>query len=151
MTATEHSPAPWGYEYSPWTVRSEHDARGVGAEIPAYEIFDAEGNKVFDTNEDTPADLQEANARLGSAAPRLLVALITCANLLADHDEAEGEEGDAYREALAAIAEATGTPPPDSPKAIVIEVKGGVVQDVLNLPPGFEYEVRDYDIPEETG
>jgi hypothetical protein len=34
--------------------------------------------------------------------------LITCANLLADHDEAEGDEGDAYREAVAAINEVTG-------------------------------------------
>ena len=82
--------------------------RGVGAEIPAFEIFDADGNKIFDTNENTEAGLQEANARLGSTAPRLLAALIVCANLLADYDEAEGEEGDAYREALAAIAEATG-------------------------------------------
>src|SRR5260370_15252220 len=45
---------------------------------------------------------------LASVAPRLLAALIVCADLLADYDEAEGEEGDAYREALAAIAEATG-------------------------------------------
>src|SRR4029077_19024690 len=101
-------PEPWSYEYSPWTVRSQHDSRGVGAEIPAFEVFDAEGDKVFDTNENTPADLQERNACLGAAAPRLLASLITCANLLADYDEAEGEEGDAYREALAAIAEATG-------------------------------------------
>jgi hypothetical protein len=108
MTAPTHSPAPWGYEYSPWTVRSEHDSRGIGAEIPAYEIFDADGNKVFDTNNDTPGELQEANARLGSTAPRLLAALIVCANVLADYDEAEGEEGEAYREALASIAEATG-------------------------------------------
>jgi len=110
MTGPKHSPAPWSYEYSPWKVRSEHDARGVGAEIPAYEIFDAEGDKVFDTNENSPADLQEANACLAAAAPRLLASLITCANLLADYDESDGEEGDAYREALAAIAEATGRP-----------------------------------------
>jgi hypothetical protein len=110
MTASEYSPAPWGYEYSPWTVRSEYDPRDVGTEIPAYEIFDAEGNKLFDTNNDTPGELQEANACLASAAPRLLAALLVCADLLADYDEAEGEEGDAYREALAAIAEATGRP-----------------------------------------
>src|SRR5271154_7202864 len=100
MTATEHSPAPWAYDYSPY--------QGRKGEIPAFELFDAEGNKVFDTNEDTPVDLQEANARMGSTAPRLLAALIVCANLLADYDEAEGEEGEAYREAVAAIAEATG-------------------------------------------
>ena len=47
---------------------------------------------------------------LASAAPRLLASLITCTNLLADYDESEGEEGDAWREAVAAIAEATGRP-----------------------------------------
>ena len=111
MTAT-YSPAPWSYQYSPYTVRdSGTDANStVGDELPAFEVFDADGNKVFDTNEDTPADLQEANACLASAAPRLLASLITCANLLADYDGLEGEEGEAYREAVAAIAEATGRP-----------------------------------------
>jgi hypothetical protein len=47
---------------------------------------------------------------LASVAPRLLASLITCANLLADYDDSEGEEGDAWREAVAAIAEATGRP-----------------------------------------
>jgi hypothetical protein len=108
MTASKHSPGPWSYEYSPYTVASECSPRGVGAEIPAYEIFDADCNKVFDTNEDIDAELQEANARLASTAPRLLAALIVCADLLADFDEAGGEEGDAYREARAAVAEATG-------------------------------------------
>ncbi len=108
MSVHGHSPAPWAYEYTPYTVRREPD--GIESELPAFEIFDADCNKVFDTNEDTDAELQEANARLGSTAPRLLAALTVCANLLADYDEAEGEEGDAYREALAAIAEATGRP-----------------------------------------
>lgn len=105
---TPYSPAPWNYEYSPYTVRSVSSPLGVGSEIPAFEIFDADGNKVFDTNEDTDAGLQEANARLASTAPRLLTALIVCANLLNAYDEAEGEEGDAYREAMAAIAESLG-------------------------------------------
>jgi hypothetical protein len=145
MTAPKHSSAPWNYEYSPWTVRSEHDSRGVGAEIPAYEILDADANKVFDTNENTPADLQEANARMGAAAPRLVMALVECARLLADYDESDGEEGDAYREAVAAIAEATRGACLESPKPIVIEVRGGIVQDVLHIPSGYEYEVKDYD------
>jgi hypothetical protein len=38
----------------------------------------------------------------------LLASLITCANLLADYDESDGEEGQAWREALATIDEATG-------------------------------------------
>ena len=109
MTAPEHSPAPWSYEYNPYRVRREPD--GIESELPAFEVFDDDGNKVFDTNEDTPAELQEANARMGAAAPRLLASLVTCANLLADYDESDGPEGEAsYREALAAIAEATGRP-----------------------------------------
>ena len=108
LTAPPCSPAPWAYEYSPYNVRSGNSPLGVEVEIPAYEVFDDDGNKVFDTNEDTPGELQEANARLGAAAPRLLAALVTCAKLLADYDEAGGPEGEAYREALAAILEATG-------------------------------------------
>jgi hypothetical protein len=106
MTGLHHSPAPWSYEYNPYRVTREPG--GIETELAAFEVFDADCNKVFDTNEDTDADLQEANARLGSTAPRLLAALIVCARLLADYDEAEGEEGEAYREALAAIAEAEG-------------------------------------------
>ena len=95
MTQENDLNAPWSYEYSPYTVRSENSPLGVGAEIPAYEIFDADGNKVFDTNEDTAAELQEANARVGAAAPRLLASLVACANLLADYDESDGPEGEA--------------------------------------------------------
>lgn len=108
MTAPKHSPAPWAYEYNPYIVRSAESPLDQDAELAAFEIFDDHGNKVFDTNEDMPAELQEANARLAAAAPRLLASLVTCANLLADFDVSEEEEGQAYREALAAIAEATG-------------------------------------------
>lgn len=140
----QHSPAPWSYEYSPYTITSDASPLGVGSELAAYEVFDAEGNKVFDSNEDSPAELQEANARLASAAPRMLSSLITCANLLADYEESDGEEGQAYRESLAAIADAS-VEPSDGRKPIVIVVRGGVVQDVLNLPRGIQYEIRDYD------
>ncbi len=109
MSTTSYSPAPWSYEYSPYTVRSENSPLGVETELPAFEVFDAEQDKIFDTNEDSPCELQEANARLGSTAPRLLAALVTCANLLADFDESDGPEGEAYREAVAAIKEATGS------------------------------------------
>lgn len=104
----DHSPAPWSYGYSPYTVGSKASPLGGGADIPAFEVFDADGNKIFDTNEDSPAELQEANARLGATAPRLLATAVACANLLADYDESEGPEGDAYREAVAVIGEATG-------------------------------------------
>ena len=102
MTAPNHSPTPWSYGYNPYMVRS-------GAEIPAFEIFDANCDKVFDTNEDTPCELQEANARLAAAAPRLLASLAICANLLADYDESDGPKGEAYREALGAMMDAAGT------------------------------------------
>ncbi|MBS0207755.1 MAG: hypothetical protein JSS27_02265 [Planctomycetes bacterium] len=108
MTALNHSPAPWSYGYNPYTVRSESSPLGVDAEIPAFEIFDADHIKLFDTNENMAPDLQESNARLVSTAPRLLASLVVCADLLADYDESEGEEGDAYREAIAVIAKATG-------------------------------------------
>jgi hypothetical protein len=106
MTGLHHSPAPWSYEYNPYRVTREPG--GIETELAAFEVFDADGNKVLDTNEDTPCELQEANARLASTAPRLLAALTVCADLLADYDAAEGEEGEAYREAVAAVAEATG-------------------------------------------
>lgn len=102
-----HSPAPWTYGYNPYTVQSEASPLRVGAEIPAYEIVDADGNRLFNTDEDSPAEVQRANAALASTAPRLLAALIECARLLADYDEADGEGGDAYREAVVAIAKAT--------------------------------------------
>ena len=101
---THYSPTPWSYEYNPYTLQ-----RGEAAaeELPAFELFDTEGNKIFDTNEDTPSEVQEANARLAVAAPELLAVLDRCAILLADYDEQEGEEGDAYRDAIAAITAAT--------------------------------------------
>ena len=42
------------------------------------------------------------------AFARALSALVTCARLLADYDESEGEEGDAYREAMEVFAEVGG-------------------------------------------
>jgi hypothetical protein len=106
MAAPKHSPAPWSYDYSPYRSRQGED--GIDSEIPAFEIVDADYNKIFDTNEDSPCELQEANARMAATSPRLLASLVACANLLADYDESDGEEGEAYREAVAAIAEATG-------------------------------------------
>jgi hypothetical protein len=77
MTAPKHSPARWTYGYNPYTVQSDSSPLGAGTEIPAYEIFDADSNKVFDTNEDAPADLQEANARRSCAAVNACAAIST--------------------------------------------------------------------------
>jgi hypothetical protein len=106
MIAPVHSPAPWSYEYSPY--RFHRGENGIESELPAFEVFDADCNKVFDTNEDTPCELQEANARMAASAPRLLASLVMCANLLADFDDSDGPECEAYREAIAAVTEAIG-------------------------------------------
>ncbi len=47
--------------------------------------------------------------------------------------------------AVAAVAEATGSPSLEPHPPIVVEVRGGVVQDVRNVPPGYDYQVEDYD------
>lgn len=109
--ASNYSPTPWAYEFSPYTLRAigNGEAGAIGDQLPAFEVFDADGTKVFDTNEDMPSEIQEANACLATAAPDLLAALKTCATLLADYDEQDGEEGEAYRDAIAAIARATNT------------------------------------------
>ncbi|TWT35228.1 hypothetical protein KOR34_01160 [Posidoniimonas corsicana] len=96
------SPAPWSYDYSPYRAMD-------GQEIPAFEVFDVNGDKIFDTNENTPAELQEMNARLAAATPVLCSALAECVRLLADYSESDGEEGMAYRSGRAALDEAWGS------------------------------------------
>jgi hypothetical protein len=93
------SPAPWSYDYSPYRCQD-------GREIPAFEVYDAHGDKVFDTNEDTPCELQEQNARLVAAAPEMRQALLECIRLLANFDGED--ERSVYRQAVAAIATADG-------------------------------------------
>jgi hypothetical protein len=60
------------YEYNPYKVQNGDAA---ATELPAFEVFDAEQNKIFDTNEDMPSDIQEANACIAIAAPAMLEAL----------------------------------------------------------------------------
>ena len=94
--ASVASPAPWSYDYNPYRLND-------GSELPAFEIFDANGDRILDTNEDSSETIQEANARLAAAAPELRAALAECVRLLADFEDAEGEEGDAYRLGLLAL------------------------------------------------
>lgn len=60
----------WGWDYSPYRTLD-----GKETEIPAYEIFDHQGDKIADTNENLPADSQLDAAMLMAAAPRLFIAL----------------------------------------------------------------------------
>jgi hypothetical protein len=62
----------WHVVYSPWTMEQK--------EIPAFEINDHLCTKVLDTNEDLPADHQEAIATLAAAAPKLFDALTYCSD-----------------------------------------------------------------------
>lgn len=95
--------------FTPWNLRFYHD----GTEDVAV-ILEADGEELASSRpfwlpeRHDPVPPTLAAMRLMATAPKLLTALIECARLLADHDECEGDEGDAHREALAVITEATG-------------------------------------------
>jgi hypothetical protein len=100
---------------APWRLRFERD----GTEDVAV-ICDADGAELIRSRHfwlpaaGDPEPPTLAAIRLIQAAPALLKVLTRCADLLADYDEAPGEEGDAYRDVLAAIALANHTPLPAS-------------------------------------
>jgi hypothetical protein len=104
-----HSPGPWSYQYSPYTLQSDDTP---DREIPAFEVFDAEQNKIFDTHEDLPSEVQEGNACLASAAPQMLAALELAQQALNTAPRFRVGVTDSYQIAAAvdrAIAGATGT------------------------------------------
>lgn len=66
---TRHfSPAPFLAEYSPFEGQD-------GRDIPSFRIYDANGDQVAETDSHKPAEIQEADAGLLTAAPMLLAAL----------------------------------------------------------------------------
>ena len=65
---TKHSPAPFVVEYS--AFEDQH-----GNEIPSYRIYDAEGDRVAETDSGKPDSQQAADAHLLAVAPDLLAAL----------------------------------------------------------------------------
>ena len=87
------------------------------------------------------------------AVSKLLAALTACELQLREyvqwhHRNAGGcsvEIEEAWEQTCNAISEATGSSSPEPRKPILIEVHGGVVQNVLNMPPGYQYEIKDYD------
>ena len=82
----------------------------------------------------------ETRLRVMHAGPRLLGA---CEVALKNGDNYFSDDTKALL--AAAIAEAASSSSLQPRKPIVIEVRGGVVQDVQNVPPGYEYEIKDYD------
>lgn len=100
--------SPATEDLTPWSLRIYRD----GTEDIAV-ILEADGEELAysrpfwmpEGNDPVPPTL--AAMRLMAAAPKLLTALSTCARLLANHDQQEGEERDAYREAMTIITEAT--------------------------------------------
>jgi hypothetical protein len=71
------NPANWHYEYLPYTMLDPNDMT-VEREIPSFRIFpeDEPENYIAETNEHLPGDVQEQHARLISAAPQSLDALL---------------------------------------------------------------------------
>jgi len=89
---------------APWAVyRLADDPQTYGSKAGTLIVTTADSEV-----EVTGIVHNEADAHLIAASPRLLASLEECASLLADYDESEGEEGIVYREASAAIAQATG-------------------------------------------
>ncbi len=75
--------------------------KGFGEELTAMQnpvdILDVRQEAEIHGEHTGPEDLKD----------KLLASLTTCATLLADHDESDGPEGEAYREAISVIAEAS--------------------------------------------
>jgi hypothetical protein len=71
------TPAIWHFEYLPYTMLDPNDVT-VEREIPSFRIFpeDEPENYIAETNEHLPGDVQEQHARLISAAPQSLDALL---------------------------------------------------------------------------
>lgn len=165
-TRTEEPDSPGKFYYQVctareadvWTLYGHIESEGVEA-IGDFSTREAAEKVYFRITGARFTGSYKAQDRLRvmHSGPRLLEALISCANLLAAYDESEGEEGYAWREAIASIAEANGhdplgakeptgiKKPVKSNGPIIIEVLAGVVQDVRNVPPGIRYEIIDHD------
>jgi len=105
-------PVRWLFEYSPYTRMGEAEV-----EIPAFEIFEAGGEKIADTNESRSCSEQEQHAALIAAAPELLEVVATLAKLVESILGIEGvplSAADELERARAVIAKAApdGLPAP---------------------------------------
>jgi hypothetical protein len=142
---------------APWTLHFDRD----GTEDIAI-IRDADGHDLANSrhfwrpegNDPVPGTL--AAMRAMKAAPQMLKALTAAEAFVRGFEGDERQDGiEALLAAIrGAIAEANGTPDAraaKSPSPIIIKVRGGVVQDVRNVPPVCEYLIVDYDDLQEQG
>lgn len=99
----------WGYEYLPYTITEENGTEG---ELPNYRIFPHDEPELYiaETNEHLPGELQEAHARLISAAPLMLETLEYFFNIMHDYQSStrKGYVKHAMDLARVAILRATG-------------------------------------------
>ena len=145
MTTQKPTPLPW----AAWKLAPDSDPQ------QRHIIVTADGEQEITSFVQREADAHHI-ARCVNSHDRLLESL---QELLADIDGLASEfeicneiiHSSYGKAAYAAIAEATGSLPPEPRKPIVIEVLGGVVQDVHNVPPGYDYEIMDYDDLEAEG
>jgi hypothetical protein len=100
--------------------------------------------RVDTTENDGVLMLLDTPARLRAAA----LGLLRACRMVVDRRE-HGDLGEAARACRDAVAEATDVTPTEARKPILIEVRGGVVQEVRNVPPGVEYQIVDHDDREE--
>jgi hypothetical protein len=138
---TEHTPGPWQQSLQ-FIVAPDPDGIHPDIYIAEIAIEDGEGRIAS-------PEQQAANGRLIVAAPKILAALRRAEFLMrrvsdGDHRALENLLS-AADQARAAIAEATGELPSSGDRTVTIEVRGGVVQEVSNVPPGWDYEIIDYD------
>lgn len=119
-------------------------AREQAHDEPAEECSDGYPWDTFRVADGTDVELlswAEAEVVLRAAASDLLDAC----RLVIDRWE-RGDLGEAARACSAAVALATGSAAPSAEgRTVLIDVLGGVVQEVANLPLGWAYRVIDHD------
>jgi hypothetical protein len=124
-----------------WTLYGHIDGEGVEA-IGDFSSREAAERVFFRITGQPFTTSYEASPRLRlmHAAPALLAAC----RMVIDRWE-RGDLAEAARACADAIAQATEESPSSAARTLIIEVRGGVVQDVSNVPPGWDYEIIDHD------
>jgi hypothetical protein len=80
ICAKYYEPESWSYQYAPY-----QSADAKKSEIPAFEIFGDDGEKIADTNECMPRDEQEKHAKLIAAVPELVQQIEDFIELITAH------------------------------------------------------------------